>query len=66
MHHAAPSADTAFLRRTVEVDDYRAMRHALRDHPANVPWQQRMSELLWVEDDYCGQNSRLKLVWELL
>lgn len=49
----------------VEVDDYRAMRAALRDHPANVPWQARMAELLEVEDDYSGDDSGLPLVWEL-
>lgn len=53
------------LFHVVEVDDYRAMRHALRDHRANVPWQQRMSELLDVADDYSGQDSGLKFVWEL-
>jgi L-rhamnose mutarotase len=49
----------------VEVDDYRAMRAALRDHPANVPWQARMAELLEVEDDYSGDDSGVPLVWEL-
>jgi L-rhamnose mutarotase len=41
------------------------MRHALRDHPANVPWQERMAALLDVEDDYSGNDTGLKLVWEL-
>ena len=49
----------------VEVDDYRAMRAALRDHPANVPWQARMAELLDVEDDYSGAAPDVRLVWEL-
>lgn len=49
----------------VEVEDYRSMRHALRDHPANVPWQQRMSELLDVQDSYAGDDDGLRLVWEL-
>jgi L-rhamnose mutarotase len=49
----------------VEVDDYRAMRAALRDHPANVPWQARMADLLEVEDDYSGDDSGVPLVWEL-
>jgi len=49
----------------VAVEDYRAMRAALRDHPANVPWQARMAELLEVEDDYSGEDSGLRLVWEL-
>jgi L-rhamnose mutarotase len=53
------------LFHVVEVDDYAAMRAALRDHPANVPWQARMAELLDVEDDYSGNDSGLKMVWAL-
>jgi L-rhamnose mutarotase len=49
----------------VEVDDYRRMRAYLRDHPANVPWQARMAELLEVEDDYSGEDDGLHLVWRL-
>ncbi|OLZ56628.1 hypothetical protein BS329_03140 [Amycolatopsis coloradensis] len=49
----------------VEVEDYAKMRATLRDHPANIPWQARMSELLDVEDDYSGDDSGLGLVWEL-
>ena len=49
----------------VEVDDYRRMRAYLRDHPANVPWQARMAELLEVEDDYSGADDGLRLVWRL-
>ncbi|WP_409490375.1 L-rhamnose mutarotase [Amycolatopsis sp. cmx-11-12] len=49
----------------VEVEDYAKMRATLRDHPANIPWQARMSELLDVEDDYSGNDSGLGLVWEL-
>ncbi|WP_284755769.1 L-rhamnose mutarotase [Arthrobacter sp. efr-133-R2A-120] len=49
----------------VEVADYRAMRRALADHPANVPWQARMAELLEVQDDYSGNDSGIELVWEL-
>jgi L-rhamnose mutarotase len=41
------------------------MRHFLREHPANIPWQQRMSQLLEVEDDYSGSDMGLGLVWEL-
>jgi L-rhamnose mutarotase len=41
------------------------MRAALRDHPANVPWQVRMAGLLDVEDDYSGADPGLRLVWEL-
>ena len=49
----------------MEVDDYAAMRAALQDHPANVPWQARMAELLAVEDDYSGDDTGIGLVWEL-
>ncbi|GAB2742794.1 L-rhamnose mutarotase [Arthrobacter bambusae] len=49
----------------VEVADYQAMRWALADHPANVPWQARMAELLEVQDDYSGNDSGIELVWEL-
>ncbi|MDA3625760.1 L-rhamnose mutarotase [Saccharopolyspora sp. WRP15-2] len=54
------------LFHVVEVEDYQAMRRALRDHPANVAWQARMSELLAVEDDYSGADTGLRQVWELL
>lgn len=50
----------------IEADDYSAMRKALAEHPANVPWQQRMSELLAVEDDYSGEDSGIPLVWSLM
>lgn len=49
----------------VEVDDYRAMRRALADHPANVAWQGRMAELLDITDDYSGEDNGLHQVWEL-
>ena len=53
------------LFHVVEVEDYKKMRDALRDHPANLPWQARMAALLEVEDDYSGTDSGIKLVWEL-
>lgn len=53
------------LFHVVEVDDYQAMRRALADHPANVPWQARMAELLEVQDDYSGNDSGIQKVWEL-
>ena len=49
----------------VEVDDYQQMRDYMREHPANVPWQARMAELLDVEDDYSGNDMGIPLVWEL-
>ena len=53
------------LFHVVEVEDYAAMRAALREDPANVAWQARMAELLEVEDDYSGADTGLRLVWEL-
>ncbi len=49
----------------VECEDYAAMRAHLRDHPANIPWQARMAELLDVQDDYSGADTGIPLVWEL-
>ncbi|MEO8907204.1 MAG: L-rhamnose mutarotase [Microbacteriaceae bacterium] len=49
----------------VECDDYAAMRAFLRDHPANLPWQARMGELLEVTDDYSGDDHGIGLVWAL-
>ncbi|HEX8865066.1 MAG TPA: L-rhamnose mutarotase [Lentzea sp.] len=49
----------------VEVDDYKAMRAHLSEHPANIPWQAQMAELLEVEDDYSGAEPDVRLVWEL-
>ncbi|MBB5892190.1 L-rhamnose mutarotase [Kutzneria kofuensis] len=49
----------------VEVEDYAAMRAFLAEHPANVPWQARMAELLEVQDDYSGSEPDVKLVWAL-
>ena len=53
------------LFHVVDVDDYKTMRDMLRDHPANVPWQARMAELLEMQDDYSGTDCGIKLVWEL-
>jgi L-rhamnose mutarotase len=53
------------LFHVVEVDDYRAMRRFLAEHPANVPWQARMAHLLEVPDDYSGADTGLHQVWEL-
>lgn len=53
------------LFHVVECDDYARMRSFLRDHPANVPWQARMSTLLDVEDDYSGDDRGIRQVWSL-
>ncbi len=49
----------------VEVEDYQAMRRELADHPAIVPWQAKMAELLEVQDDYSGNDLGITKVWEL-
>jgi L-rhamnose mutarotase len=49
----------------VTVEDYRAMRHALRDHPANVAWQARVGPLHEVADSYEGDDDGIGLVWSL-
>ncbi|MEJ1116455.1 L-rhamnose mutarotase [Paenarthrobacter sp. CCNWLY172] len=53
------------LFHVVDVENYQAMRHALADHPANVPWQARMAELLAVQDDYSGEDAGIQKVWEM-
>jgi L-rhamnose mutarotase len=49
----------------VDVDDYRAMRHGLRDHPANVAWQALVGPLHEVADDYSGGDDGVPLLWSL-
>jgi len=49
----------------VECDDYAGMREFLREHPANIPWQARMGELLEVGDDYSGADTGIPMVWSL-
>lgn len=57
--------DGVDLFHLVEVEDYQAMRRALANHPANIPWQAKMAELLDVQDDYSGNDLGLGKVWEL-
>jgi L-rhamnose mutarotase len=57
--------DGVHLFHLVDVDDYQAMRHALRDDPANVAWQATMVPLQSVPDDYSGRDDGLNLVWSL-
>lgn len=57
--------DGVDLFHLVEVEDYQAMRRALTDHPANIPWQAKMAELLDVQDDYSGNDLGIGKVWEL-
>ncbi|MHA7154706.1 L-rhamnose mutarotase [Arthrobacter sp. TMN-50] len=49
----------------IEVDDYSRMRTFLAEHPANLPWQAQMSELLEIEDSYSGDDRGIPLVWGL-
>ncbi|GII20943.1 L-rhamnose mutarotase [Planosporangium mesophilum] len=49
----------------VTVEDYRAMRRYLAEHPANVAWQATVGPLHDVPDDYSGEDEGIRLVWEL-
>jgi L-rhamnose mutarotase len=55
--------DGVHLFHLVDVDDYQAMRDALRDHPANTAWQAMMVPLQAVPDDYAGTDTGLAMVW---
>jgi L-rhamnose mutarotase len=57
--------DGVDLFHVVEVEDYQAMRRALAEHPANIPWQAKMAELLDVRDDYSGNDLGIGKVWQL-
>lgn len=49
----------------VDVEDYVRMRALLRDHPANVAWQARVTPLQSLPDDYSGEDDGLTSVWSL-
>ena len=49
----------------VDVEDYRAMRDILREHPANLAWQARVTRLQSLPDDYSGEDNGLLPVWSL-
>lgn len=49
----------------VDVEDYRAMRDHLRDHPANLAWQARVTPLQSTPDDYSGDDDGMPFVWSL-
>lgn len=57
--------DGTDLFRVVEVEDYEAMRAYLRDHPANVRWQEHINRHLAAPDSYEGGDEGIALVWEL-
>ena len=49
----------------VDCDDYAAMRAYLREHPANIAWQQQVEPLQSTPDDYSGDDDGLPFVWSL-
>ncbi len=49
----------------VEVEDYAAMRAALRDLPANLRWQAAVGPLFDVPDDYSGADPVAHPLWSL-
>lgn len=57
--------DGTHLFHLIDVEDYHAMRHALRDHPANVRWQAVVAPLHDQPDDYSGEDDGLPLLWSL-
>jgi L-rhamnose mutarotase len=42
------------------------MRAHLRDHPANIAWQARVTPLQSLPDDYSGDDDGLPFVWSLV
>lgn len=57
--------DGVDLFHVVEVEDYRAMRAHLKEHPANIRWQEHINQFLAVQDSYEGEDDGIGLVWEL-
>jgi L-rhamnose mutarotase len=49
----------------VDVEDYAAMRAALRDDPDNRAWQDTVAPLFDRADSYDGEDSGLVRVWTL-
>lgn len=49
----------------VDVEDYRAMRDGLRDHPVNVAWQKTIGPLCDRPDRYDGDVNGISFVWSL-
>lgn len=57
--------DGRHLFHLVDVEDYQAMRAALRDHPANVRWQATVGPMHERADDYSGGDEGVGLMWSL-
>jgi L-rhamnose mutarotase len=49
----------------VEVEDYAAMRSAMRDLPANQAWQKAVGGMFAVPDSYEGGDTGIDLIWSL-
>ncbi len=47
------------------VEDYRAMRRQLAEHPANIAWQATVGPLHDTPDDYSGEDDGIRFVWGL-
>ena len=57
--------DGVDLFHEVECDDVDRMWSHLDQHPANIPWQQQIGQLLDLNVDYGTGEDALRLVWEL-
>lgn len=53
------------LFHVVEVEDYAHMRAHLENHPANIPWQEKINQFLAVADDYSEGSGTIPQVWAL-
>ena len=49
----------------VEVEDFAVMKAALAAEPADVAWQQRITQLLQAQESYTESDGGLPQVWEL-
>lgn len=57
--------DGVDLFHVVVVEDYAHMRAFLEEHPANIPWQEKINQYLAVQDDYSEDSGTIKQVWSL-
>ncbi len=57
--------DGQHLFHLIDVEDYHAMRDALREHPANIRWQATVGPLHDKADDYSGEDDGIPLLWSL-
>jgi len=57
--------DGVDLFHEIECDDVDRMWSHLDQHPANVPWQEQIGQLLDLNVDYSSGDDALHLVWEL-